>query len=83
MREGYASVVRDGRFTVWGVLWELALADVPALDRYEGVAGGLYVKAPQPIATAGRGQAGHDLSRTHDGLRRPAARLSRSGSGSG
>ena len=53
MREGYASVVRDGRHTVWGVLWELALADVPALDRYEGVAGGLYVKASQPVATAG------------------------------
>ncbi|TXM74439.1 gamma-glutamylcyclotransferase [Methylobacterium sp. WL103] len=53
MREGYASVVRDGRHTVWGVLWELALADVPALDRYEGVAGGLYVKATQPVATPG------------------------------
>lgn len=53
MRAGYASVVRDGRRTVWGVLWELAPADVPALDRYEGVAGGLYVKASQPVATAG------------------------------
>jgi hypothetical protein len=29
--------------TVWGVLWDLALSDVPALDRYEGVASGLYV----------------------------------------
>ena len=38
MREGYASVVRDPTSTVWGVLWDLALADVPALDRYEGVA---------------------------------------------
>ncbi|TGN37517.1 gamma-glutamylcyclotransferase, partial [Klebsiella oxytoca] len=36
-----------------GVLWELALSDVPALDRYEGVAGGLYVKAYQPIVTDG------------------------------
>lgn len=53
MREGYASVVREGRHTVFGVLWELALADVPALDRYEGVAGGLYIKASQPIATPG------------------------------
>lgn len=51
MREGYASVVRDPRATVWGVVWELALADVPALDRYEGVAGGLYVKAAQPVTT--------------------------------
>ncbi len=53
MREGYASVVRDPRATVWGVVWELALADVPALDRYEGVAGGLYTKAYQPITLKG------------------------------
>ncbi|MBX9933142.1 MAG: gamma-glutamylcyclotransferase [Methylobacterium sp.] len=51
MREGYASVVRDPSATVWGVLWDLKLADMPALDRYEGVAGGLYVKASQPVAT--------------------------------
>ncbi|SFG49523.1 gamma-glutamylcyclotransferase family protein [Methylobacterium gossipiicola] len=53
MREGYASVVRDPRATVWGVVWDLALADVPALDRYEGVAGGLYTKAYQPITLQG------------------------------
>lgn len=51
MREGYASVVRDPRGTVHGMLWDLALADVAALDRYEGVAGGLYVKALQPVTT--------------------------------
>lgn len=49
MREGYASVVRDPRGTVWGLLWDLALADVPPLDRYEGVASGLYIKAQQPV----------------------------------
>lgn len=53
MREGYASVVRDSSATVWGVLWDLRLADMPALDRYEGVAGGLYVKAYQPVVTKG------------------------------
>ncbi len=53
MREGYASVLRDPGRSVWGVLWELALADVPALDRYEGVSGGLYLKAYQPVAAAG------------------------------
>ncbi|GJD49833.1 hypothetical protein OPKNFCMD_2568 [Methylobacterium crusticola] len=53
LREGYASVLRDPAATVWGVVWDLALADVPALDRYEGVAGGLYVKAQQPVAMAG------------------------------
>ena len=39
-------MVRDPRRTIWGLLWDLALSDVPALDRYEGVAGGLYVKWP-------------------------------------
>jgi gamma-glutamylcyclotransferase (GGCT)/AIG2-like uncharacterized protein YtfP len=51
MREGYASLVRDPRRSVWGTVWELALADMPALDRYEGVAGGLYVKVQQPVVT--------------------------------
>ena len=51
MREGYASVVRDPARTVWGVLWDLAPDDIPALDRYEGVAGGLYAKAALPVTT--------------------------------
>ncbi|WP_018262829.1 gamma-glutamylcyclotransferase family protein [Methylobacterium sp. WSM2598] len=68
MREGYASVTRDPGATVWGLVWDLALSDVPALDRYEGVASGLYVKAQQPVVTGegvrraliylGRGQGG-------------------------
>ncbi|GEP09434.1 gamma-glutamylcyclotransferase family protein [Methylobacterium gnaphalii] len=53
MKEGYASVIRARGSTVWGVLWDLSLADVPALDRYEGVAGGLYVKASQSVTTPG------------------------------
>ncbi|MDP4026173.1 gamma-glutamylcyclotransferase family protein [Methylobacterium sp. NEAU 140] len=52
MREGYASVVRDPARTVHGVLWDLARDDIPALDRYEGVAGGLYAKASLPVTTA-------------------------------
>jgi hypothetical protein len=48
-REGYASVARDPRGTVWGVLWDLSLADMPALDRYECVASRLYVKMSQPV----------------------------------
>jgi gamma-glutamylcyclotransferase (GGCT)/AIG2-like uncharacterized protein YtfP len=50
-REGYASIVRDPRRTVWGLLWDLALGDMPALDRYEGVASRLYVKVVQPVLT--------------------------------
>jgi hypothetical protein len=52
-REGYASVVRDPRRTVWGVLWDIAFADMPALDRYESVASGLYVKLNQPVLAKG------------------------------
>jgi len=49
---GYASVVRDPQRAVWGMLWDLALADVPALDRYESLATGLYTKTVQPVVAA-------------------------------
>jgi hypothetical protein len=51
MREGWLSVARDERGTVHGILWDVALADVAALDRYEGVHKGLYIKALQAVAT--------------------------------
>ena len=51
-RTGYASVRRDPRATVHGLLFDLALADVPALDRYEDVARGLYTKARRPVVLA-------------------------------
>lgn len=50
--DGYASVARDPRGVAWGLLWDLALADVPGLDRYEDVAGGLYRKVVKPVLTA-------------------------------
>ena len=49
MRSGFASVRREPRADVHGVLFELALSDVPPLDRYEGVAHGLYTKVLQPV----------------------------------
>ena len=49
--EGYASVVRDPQRAVWGMVWDLALADVPALDRYESLSTGLYSKVVQPVVT--------------------------------
>jgi hypothetical protein len=49
--DGYASVMRDPRRNVWGLLWDLALADVPALDRWESVSTGLYGKSVQPVLT--------------------------------
>ena len=53
MREGWLTAIRDPRAAVHGVLWDLALADVPALDRYEGLARGLYVKVAQPVVAKG------------------------------
>jgi gamma-glutamylcyclotransferase (GGCT)/AIG2-like uncharacterized protein YtfP len=50
--EGYATVVRDPQRAVWGMVWDLALADVPALDRYESLSTGLYTKVIQPMVTA-------------------------------
>src|SRR4051794_36174318 len=49
--EGYATVVRDPQRAVWGMVWDLALADIPALDRYESLSTGLYTKVVQPVAT--------------------------------
>ena len=54
MREGWLTVARDPRSAVHGVLWDLALADVAALDRFEGMAHGLYAKLTQPVV-GGRG----------------------------
>ena len=46
MREGWLTVVRDSRASAHGILWDLALSDVRALDRYEGP---LYAKIVQPV----------------------------------
>jgi gamma-glutamylcyclotransferase (GGCT)/AIG2-like uncharacterized protein YtfP len=58
MREGWLTAVRDPRGDVHGVLWDVALADMRALDQYEQLASGLYTKAQQPvIAERGAKQA--------------------------
>lgn len=49
MEGGYASVAPDPRRQVFGLLWDLALADVRALDAYEDVRSGLYRKIMQPV----------------------------------
>ena len=51
--DGYASVVRDPRETVHGVLWDCALADIRTLDKFEDIASGLYVKISQPVIVPG------------------------------
>jgi hypothetical protein len=57
MREGYASVAPDPRATVHGVLWDLALSDVRALDVYEEVARGIYAKIVKPVLREPHGSA--------------------------
>jgi len=49
--DGYANILRDPRREVHGMLWELALADVPVLDRFEDVPR-LYRKVTQPVIAA-------------------------------
>jgi gamma-glutamylcyclotransferase (GGCT)/AIG2-like uncharacterized protein YtfP len=49
MREGWLTAVRDSSSAVHGVLWSLALSDVAALDRYEGLSVGLYAKLMQAV----------------------------------
>ena len=49
MREGWLTVTRDPRSAVHGVLWDLALADFEALDRFEGLPHCLYAKLTQPV----------------------------------
>ncbi|POR54227.1 AIG2 family protein [Bosea psychrotolerans] len=52
-RDGYASAVRDPREEVHGVLWDCALSDIRALDKFEDIASGLYVKINQPVIVPG------------------------------
>jgi AIG2-like family len=49
MREGWLTAVRAPSSTVHGVLWDLALSDIPALDRHESLSQGLYVKLTQSV----------------------------------
>lgn len=52
-RDGYASAIRDPREDVHGVLWDCSLADIRALDKFEDLASGLYVKINQPVIVPG------------------------------
>jgi hypothetical protein len=80
MREGWLTVMRDSRASAHGVLWDLALSDVRALDRYEGP---LYAKIVQPVIAESGPKAGARLYRRQCGTRDPAARLPGRGPGRG
>lgn len=53
MGSGHGSVKRDTRMDVHGVLYDLALADIPGLDRHEELGCGLYQKISQPMLREG------------------------------
>lgn len=57
LETGYATVAPDARAQVHGLLYDLAVADVPALDRYEEIGRGLYRKVVQPVLRAPVGSA--------------------------
>ncbi|HEX3449872.1 MAG TPA: gamma-glutamylcyclotransferase family protein [Isosphaeraceae bacterium] len=49
MPQGWLTAVRSPSSAVHGVLWDLALSDIPALDRHESLSQGLYTKETQPV----------------------------------
>ena len=49
MREGWLTAIRNPSSAVHGVLWDLALSDIPALDHHESLSQGLYVKLTQAV----------------------------------
>ena len=51
--DGYASVIRDPREEVHGVLWDCSLSDMRVLNKFEELASGLYVKISQPVIVPG------------------------------
>ena len=79
MPDGYANVVVDPADQVHGLLWEAADADMRALDDYEEVDAGLYVRislvvlretqnAAPAIVYVGRGEGGRPGRRYIDGV---------------
>ena len=49
MREGWLTAIRNPSSAVHGVLWDLALSDIPALDRHESLSQGVHVKLTQAV----------------------------------
>jgi gamma-glutamylcyclotransferase (GGCT)/AIG2-like uncharacterized protein YtfP len=50
--DGYASIVPHPGGIVQGVLWRLAPRDLAALNSYEGLDSGLYVRMTLPVTSA-------------------------------
>ncbi len=83
--DGVASILHQPGKIVHGVLWELTLAHVRVLDRYEGVARGWYEKVHLPVQRQGGGaraliyvgtnkKEGRPIPQYHSDIVLPAAR---------
>jgi gamma-glutamylcyclotransferase (GGCT)/AIG2-like uncharacterized protein YtfP len=57
MREGYASIVPAPGAAVHGVVWRLSPRDLAALNAYENLDCGLYVRRVLPVLIGSRRQA--------------------------
>ena len=52
--DGYGSITPQPGGIVHGVLWKLGARDLAAINAYENVAGGLYVRRTLPVLHDGR-----------------------------
>lgn len=71
---GVATVVPDDADEVHGVLWEVDEGHVAALDRYEGVAQGIYRREEIDVVAAGAPARALIYIANTEGWRRPSRR---------
>lgn len=70
---GYATVSPSPGNHVWGAIWNVSDSDLASLDRYEGVAGGLYRRALATVMTQNQPVEVHVYIENYDdyGVPRP------------
>jgi cation transport regulator ChaC len=71
--DGYGSVAPQSGGVVHGVLWRLTPRDLAAVNAYENVAGGLYVRRTMPVQHEGRREPAlvYIAKRSGEGTPRP------------
>ena len=89
-RDGFASIVPEPGGIVHGVLWRLGPRDLAAINAYESLDSGLYIRRTLPVRHCGRTMPaltyvvraawrGPPTGRLHDGGRGGSARLGLAG----
>jgi hypothetical protein len=71
--DGYGSIAPQPGGIVYGVLWQLTLRDLAAINSYENVAGGLYERRMLPVLINSRREPAltYLTRRRGEGLPRP------------